>query len=365
MTHYTLYAAPVSLFSGKARAYLRWRGAAFEEVLTTTEVMREIVPQIGWPVIPVMRSKDGALVQDTLDIIEAVEADFAKANDGGVSVHPQDPLLNFVSALLHVYGDEWLTLPAMHYRWNHNEEWTYSEFGRMAAPEADAETQYKIGKKRGQMFKGFVPMLGITEATRSCIESSYEAFLDEFSAHLSVHKFLLGARPCLADFAFYGPLYAHLYRDPASGEIMKSRAPKVAAWTERLRDGDYGEGGLSSEVPQTLMPLLTRHFKEHLPVLLAANMHLKDWAGNNEAGAELPRAFGMTPFQIGDCAGEIIARPFSLFRLQAAMDIYRALDDTQRAQADALLKAAGGEALIDFKIAARLGRRHYKLVLEA
>jgi len=56
MTHYTLYAAPVS----------------------------EIVPQIGWPVIPVMRSKDGALVQDTLDIIESVEADFAKANEGAL-----------------------------------------------------------------------------------------------------------------------------------------------------------------------------------------------------------------------------------------------------------------------------------------
>jgi len=79
-------------------------------------------------------------------------------------------------------------------------------------------------------------MLGITEETRGCIEHSYEAFLDEFSAHLQQHKFLLGGRPCLADFAFYGPLYAHLYRDPASGEVMKSRAPKVVKWVERLRD---------------------------------------------------------------------------------------------------------------------------------
>ena len=359
MSDYTLYAAPVSLFSGKARAYLRWRGVAFDEVLTTTDVMREIVPQIGWPVIPVMRAKDGTLVQDTADIIEHVEA-----RESGPSVHPDKPLMNFISALLHVYGDEWLTLPAMHYRWNHNEDWTYGEFGRMAAPEADSETQYKIGKKRGQMFKGFVPMLGITEETRVCIEHSYEAFLDEFSAHLQQHKFLLGGRPCLADFAFYGPLYAHLYRDPASGEVMTSRAPKVGKWVERLRDGNYGKGEICEDLPKTVLPLLIRHFKEHLPVLLATNDLLKVWAGGQEAGAELPRAFGMTPFHIGGCQGQIIARPFSLFRLQAALDIYADMDERQQKEAGAILEAVGGNALIDFKIAARLTRKQYKLVLE-
>jgi glutathione S-transferase len=363
MTNYTLYGAPVSLFSGKARAYLRWRGVKFEEVLTTIDVMREIVPQIGWPVIPVMRGKDGTLVQDTADIIAHVETEQVAQNVAHTSVYPQNPLVNFVSELFHVYGDEWLVLPAMHYRWNHNEDWTYSEFGRMAAPEADAQTQIEIGKKRGQMFKGFVPMLGITDETRDCIEWSYEAFLDEFSAHLSTHNFLLGGRPCLADFAFYGPLYAHLYRDPASGELMKTRAPKVAAWVERLRVGDYGVEEIVNELPQTLLPLLRRHFREHLPVLLATNKLLGDWADGQDSGAEPPRAFGMTSFEIGGCQGKIIARPFSLYRLQAALDIYASLNSEDKAQADVLLKATGGEALIDFKIAARLTRRNYKLVL--
>lgn len=358
MTNYTLYAAPVSLFSGKARAYLRWKGAAFEEVLTTTDVMREIVPKIGWPVIPVMKIRGGELVQDTADIIAHVETDYPAP-----SVHSQNPLLNFVSALLHVYGDEWLVLPAMHYRWNHNEDWTYGEFGRMAAPDAALDTQYAIGKKRGQMFKGFVPMLGITDATRGGVEQSYEAFLDEFSAHLEKHDFLLGGRPSLADFAFYGPLYAHLYRDPASGDLMKSRAPKVAAWVERLRDGEYGDGALVETLPPTLLPLLKRHFEEHLPVLLATNKLLKAWTKDQETGAELPRAFGMTPFKIGGSEGQIIARPFSLFRLQAAMDIYEKLEGHNKTQANAVLEATDGAALSEFKMGARLTRKNYKLVL--
>ena len=364
MSEYTLYAAPVSLFSGKARAYLRWRGVSFEEVLTTTDVMREIVPKIGWPVIPVMKTKAGDYVQDTADIIAHFERAQAQRGQGAPSVYPQNPLLNFVSALLHLYGDEWLVLPAMHYRWNHNEEWTYSEFGRMAAPDAAPDAQYEIGKKRGQMFKGFVPMLGITDATRGCVERAYEDFLDEFSLHLSEHDFLLGGRPCLADFAFYGPLYAHLYRDPASGTLMKSRAPKVAAWVERLRDGHHGDGDLARDVPQTLLPLLRRHFSEHLPVLLASNALLAAWAQNQDSGTELPRAFGMTPFTVGECAGQIIARPFSLYRLQYAMDIYSAMNSADKAKADALLAASGGTALIDFKGAARLARANNKLVLK-
>ena len=127
---------------------------------------------------------------------------------------------------------------------------------------------------------------------------------------------------------------------------------------------DSGEGELESEIPATLLPMMSRHFKEHMAVLSATNTLLKSWAAGQEAGAELPRAFGMTPFQLGNCTGQIIARPFSLLRLQAAMDVYASLNETQRAKADELLHATGGEALIDFEMGARLTRANYKLVLE-
>lgn len=360
MSKYIFYGSPVSLFSGKARAYLRWKGVDYQEVLTTTDVMREIVPIIGWPVIPVMRPDDGDLVQDTADIIAHIEADHPNP-----PVMPQGGVQRFISELLHVYGDEWLVLPAMHYRWNYNEDWTYQAFGEMAAPEADSETQYKIGKKRGQMFKGFVPMLGITETTIPAIERSYEAFLAEFSAHLTDHPFLFGDRPSLADFAFYGPLYAHLYRDPKSGEIMKTKAPKVAAWVERLLTGNYPDGALAENdaVPDTLLPLLTRHFAEHGPVLEATQKLLAGWAADKAPGTEVPRALGTVPFTLGEAQGQIIARPFSLFRLQAAMDIYKSLTEAERVRADAILDATGGSALKTFSLPARLTRRSYKLVL--
>lgn len=347
---YTLYGAGISLFSGKARSYLRWKEIDFSEVSTNTEIMKSrLLPVIGWPVIPVLETPDGQLVQDTADIINHIEN-----RHSGPSVYPEGPVQKFVTELLHLFADQWLTLPAMHYRWHYNEAWVLSEFGKLAAPEADRETQIAIGNKRGAMFKAMVPMLGVTPNTAPAIEASYLAFLDDFSAHLENFDFTFGDRPSLADFALYGPLYAHLYRDPKSGEIMKAHAPKVALWVERLRDGNYGDGDLLAhdKIPETLLPILTRHNIEHLPVLEATNQLLDQFSGLDD----LPRILGMVPFEIEGISGQTIARPFSLFRLQAALEAYGP-------NCDETLDNIRGEILKNFTIAKRLERRNYKLAL--
>lgn len=105
---YTLYSAPISLFSGKARAYLRWKNIDFKEVNSTTEIMKtKLLPVIGWPVIPVLETSETKLIQDTGDIIAHIEA-----HHNGPSVYPTGPVQRFVSELLHTYADQWLTLPA-------------------------------------------------------------------------------------------------------------------------------------------------------------------------------------------------------------------------------------------------------------
>ena len=353
---YKLYATPISLFSGKARAYLRWKNVAFEEVPPGPDIMKaRVLPVIGWPVIPVMETANEEFVQDTADIIAHIEA-----AESGPSVYPDGPVQRFVTELLHTFADQWLTLPAMHYRWHYNEAWTLEEFGKVAAPTADRETQIAIGTKRGAMFKAMVPMLGVTPETGPAIEASYLEFLTEFSNHLDVHNFVFGGRPTLADFALYGPLYAHLYRDPASGEIMKAHAPNVAAWVERLRDGEYEAGDLvaNDEIPETLLPLLARHNAEHLPVLSAVNDLLENFGGD-----DLPRALGMVPFTMAGITGQTIARPFSLFRLQAALEVYATLNEDQKSRADDVLASTQGQAIQTFKIAKPLARKNYQLAL--
>lgn len=362
MAEYTLYGADVSYFTGKARAYLDWRGVDYTEALATREVYRDIIlPTVGWPVIPVMTVSNGETVQDTADIIAYVEGEEQRSPPAW----PQTPVQRFVSELLHLYADEWLVIPAMHYRWTYNEDWAYGEFGALSAPGRTAQEQYEIGRENGARFKGALPVLGVSAATIPGIEKSYEAFLAAFSAHLDAHPYLLGGRPSLADFAFYGPLYAHLYRDPASGELMKRVAPKVAGWVERMQaGGGKGEGALIGDdaIPETLEPILARQMREQLPALMQTVPLFERWAKDNWTDTRLPRTLGDVEIDIEGHTGPAKARSFPLWRLQAALDVYAGMDEQTRARADALLDEIGGADLktLDYP---RLKRENCQVVL--
>jgi glutathione S-transferase len=362
MATYTLYGAEVSYFTGKARAYLRWRGVDFEEVLSSRDVFASVIlPKVGWPVIPVAAMPDGEIVQDTADIIAHVEA----REQLKPPVQPEGPLQRFVNELLHLYADEWLVIPAMHYRWSYCEEWAYAEFGALSAPEASPEEQFEIGRNMGQMFRGMTPMLGVTPETIPGIEASYEAFLADFTRHLEAHPFLLGGRPCMADFAFIGPLYAHLLRDPVPGELMRRIAPRVADWVAATHAGAKDVSPLPADdsVPETLVPILQRQMREQLPALQATAALFEGWLKTATPGADLPRGFGMIPITIEGRTAEAAARAFQLYRLQGALDAYAALEGEEKARADALLSATGGEALSTLQLPARLTRRNYRLAL--
>ena len=67
---YKHYSTEVSLYSGKTRAYLRHKGIAFEDVTSSIAVYREIIiPRIGRPIIPVVETPEGRLLQDTTPTI--------------------------------------------------------------------------------------------------------------------------------------------------------------------------------------------------------------------------------------------------------------------------------------------------------
>ncbi|MEM7328626.1 MAG: glutathione S-transferase N-terminal domain-containing protein [Pseudomonadota bacterium] len=361
MTGYTLFGSEMSYFSGKARAYLRWKGISFTEIAPTPQVMKdEIIANIGWPVIPVLKTPKGEYVQDTADII----AHFENLS-GGQKALPATPLQLLVTFLLQLFADEWMTLPAMHYRWNKNEEWIYGEFGKSAAPDGTLEQQYEAGKAVGQRFRSFVPMLGITPETAPGVEKAYEQFLADLSKHLESLPYLLGTRASYADFALIGPLYAHQYRDKHTGEHMKRTAPKVADYVERVIAGHGKTGDLipNDDIPRTLLPILKVALDEHVPVLAATIERFSEWAMTAEPRAEVPRGLGMVPFATGGHGGMIAARTFSLLRLQDALDAYQLMMPSDKKRADAMLSSLKAESFKSLRIDPRLTRRNYRLAL--
>ena len=114
--NYTLYGTEFSLYSGKVRAYLKYKNIPYQEVHPTISTYKKIiVPKTGVSYIPVLQTPNDDYLQDTTHIIDTLEKDFPEN-----SIYPTTPKQRLVSLLFELYGDEWLLIPAMHYRWNYN-----------------------------------------------------------------------------------------------------------------------------------------------------------------------------------------------------------------------------------------------------
>lgn len=329
MAQHQLIGAQVSLYTGKVRSYLDYKQISYREVLATREIYRDvIVPRTGVRFIPVLISEDDVAVQDSTEIIDYLEARHPEP-----SVYPAGPLQRWAALMLETYADEWLVIPAMHYRWNvpENRAFAIAEFGRLSAPTASATEQQTIGERLSGPFAGALGPLGVRAENTAEIERSYLAFLSDFERHLATHSFLFGSRPSIADFAFYGPLYAHLYRDPAGGRLMREHAPAVARWVERMQTPrpNHGEFLADDTVPATLHPILARMSRELVPVLISTQTTL---AGLDPAAREspLPRTLGTHSFRIAEAVSERAIYPFNLWRWQRAADHFQGLEQKAR-----------------------------------
>ncbi|GAB4187449.1 MAG: hypothetical protein Tsb002_12790 [Wenzhouxiangellaceae bacterium] len=358
---YKLYAAEFSLYSGKARSYLRKKGLAFKEITPSVWVyQRFIVPRTGVRYIPVVQTPDDQVLQDTTVIIDELEQRHPES-----SVYPATPRQYLISLLLEVYGDEWLLIPAMHYRWYYREQnyrFVIGEFGRMLLPGWPGLLQRWLGKRIGHRFAAAVPMLGVTEHNRLAIEASYEQLLADLNRHFSEHDFLLGGAPSIGDFGLIAPFYAHLYRDPYSGEQMRERAPAVAAWVQRMMSPEVSAGKFLADdaIPSTLLPVLRRMAAEQLPVLQDTDHRLAAWRESHPQ-TSIPRMIGWHDFQVEGVAGQRVILPYSAWLYQRPLDAWHQLTTEQQQSVDQVLRPLGFGDALQRRPLAPMVRRHNRL----
>jgi len=203
------------------------------------------------------------------------------------------------------------------------------------------------------------------------VEASYEQLLRDLDVHFAVYPYLLGTRPSIGDFGMIGPLYAHQYRDPASGEIMKRIAPSVGKWVERMMAPEPKAGAFlpGDEIPATLLPVLRRIFDEQFPPLKKTVAALADWIDQN-AGEPIPRAIGKQSFVLKEADGTPVTGERGMFTfeqwmLQRALDFYRPLEGADRQSVDTLLEEVGGKEAMHFDLRHRVARVRNQLVVES
>jgi glutathione S-transferase len=264
-----LYGSPHSLYTGKVRSFLRKQGIAYRETPPSDpHFTGTVVPKIGRGIIPVVELGDGTLVQDTVDIIDHFER-------AGVryTAYPPTPRQRTVAHLFELYAVLGLTRHAMHYRWSYlaeQEAFLRDAFGVGGDPERTAATMARMNS--------YLPVLGVSDETIPAIEDSYRQLLGGLEAHFALHPYLLGNQPSIGDYSLFGPLFAHLGRDPVPLAIMQCAAPKVFRWTERMHAPDldlveYGDAcdqpGFAADdaIPATLGPVLDQIAAELLPGL--------------------------------------------------------------------------------------------------
>ena len=111
---YRFYASEVSYFSGKVRPALRQKGVAYVEHLPTPRAYREVIlPRTGLGFIPIVVTPDDDVWQDTSEILDHLERAHPEP-----ALYPTTPVQRIAAYLLELYADEFLVLPAMHYRWS-------------------------------------------------------------------------------------------------------------------------------------------------------------------------------------------------------------------------------------------------------
>ncbi|MFT6268293.1 MAG: glutathione S-transferase [Alphaproteobacteria bacterium] len=361
---YTLYGAPLSLYTGKTRAYLRFKQIPYTEVFSSLRVYKKIiVPNTGVRFIPVVKTPQGEFIQDTSVIMDKLEQAFPER-----CVVPSSPKQRLVSAFMEMWGDEWLLIPAMHYRWNHdNFPFIYEEFGKIVVPYMPKFIRRIVGKKAGAKFKSFVPMLGITPISIPAIENWYEnEVLPLLNAHFAKHDYLLGARPCAGDFGLLGPLYAHLYRDPAPGKVMKRVAPYVVKWIERMNNppSELGTWCVNDRIPATLLLILRQQFADFWPVQFDALKRTQAWIQENPNTKKLPRMLGEHSYRLGDIEEKRIVRTFGQWKLQRVLDIYAALGEDEKTKLSPILKELGAYDFMQIAIEHRVMLENNVLVVE-
>ncbi len=371
---YILYGMQASLFTGKARAYMRRnRIPVIERGAGHPEFMSRVYPHMQRFIMPVIETPGGEIIQDGTDILEYLEGQGL----GREPLFPENPVVKAVSLLFQLFGNEGLLRPAMHYRWNFDDDnldflkvsfrdVMPLEFGVKAN---DAGFENASGRMR-KAAKAF----GVFDKTIPLVEESYAEFLSLFSNHLAGSYYLLGDRPTIGDYGLFNPLYAHLARDPKPAFLMKTSAPLVWNWVERMNRPEATEEhtlvdpqtGLyeGDAIPETLTDLMTYIGQEYAAEFSAHVDFTDNWLeeqGDNpeKVKAPLGRGIGFSAFEWRGIEMSSVVMPYRFYLAQKLWDHFDACSEEDQTSIRNLFSQTGLDVFLDKRPSRRVLRKDY------
>ena len=251
---YRIIGAEMSPYSVKVRSYFRYKGIPHQWVLRNAASQAEYDKHARMPIIPLVVSPEGTGIQDSTPIIEAIEKLHPEP-----SIHPDGAVVQFISALMEEFGDEWGNKWMFHYRWARDVDQISSagRIARLRAPHANEQEHAAFaGQVRARMVDR-VWFVGSNAVTAPQIEAGLQEMLGLLERHLTTRPYLFGARPGFGDFGLWGQFY-QMWTDPTVGGLIGGGVPHVLDWIHRML-WPRAEGAFESwsALQPTLMPILT------------------------------------------------------------------------------------------------------------
>jgi glutathione S-transferase len=280
---YRIFGSEMSPYSVKVRSYARYKGIPHEWIPRTTASEEAYRKYARLPIVPTVATPQDEGLQDSTPIMETLDARFPEP-----SIHPADPALAFLSALIEEFGDEWGNKLMFHHRWFAQVDQLASAqtLARLAQPQGDEAEVAQWAAMILQRMSTRGHFVGSSPANAPLITSYYFELLDLLEAHLRTRKYLFGGRPAFADFGLGGQLY-ECSVDPTCGAGMRARGPAVLDWCHRMMEPrEDGPFETWESLAPTLKPLLAYIGRYFLP-WTAANARALE-AGEAEFTVDLP-----------------------------------------------------------------------------
>lgn len=264
---YRVYGAEMSPYSVKVRSCFRYKGIDHRWVVRNSRSEADYQALAKIQIVPLVALPDGSAMQDSTPILEHVEARHADP-----SIHPDDPVTRFLSALLEEFGDEWGNKWMFHLRWARevDQQASAGRIARGAMPDADDETIATMTAMIAGRMTGRVWFVGSNEQNAPFLETTFREALADLDAHLATRPYLFGARPSFGDFGLWAQFY-EAWTDPTAGALVEGLAHNVLAWVHRmLWPKVEGEFESWDTLEPTMAPFLERHVgRRFLPWTLA------------------------------------------------------------------------------------------------
>jgi glutathione S-transferase len=271
---YRILGAEMSPYSVKVRSYFRYKAIPHQWILRNADSQAEYEKHARMPIIPLVVAPEGKGIQDSTPIIDAMEKLYPEP-----SIHPDDAVASFISALIEEFGDEWGNKWMFHYRWARDVDQISSagRIARMRSPTAsEQEHEAFVSKVRARMVDR-VWFVGSNAVTAPQIEAGFLEMLGLLENHLASRPYLFGGRPAFGDFGLWGQIY-QMWRDPTAGALIEGGAPHVLDWVHRmLWPKAEGKFETWSALQPTLMPILTEQVgRQFMPWTCANEKALAD-----------------------------------------------------------------------------------------